>query len=464
MKKLSYLLSFCLTLAFASSNAQNCNANFAASTNGLSVTFTDSSTANSAITSWSWNFGNGPSPSTSSLQNPSFTYANSGSYAVCLTITDSSRCTHFYCDSVTVSGGGVTNPNPCNISYSYWSDSLNNTNFTSFSSSTITSYDWDFGDGSSDTIANPTHSYNMANAYGVTLTVIDSLGDTCSIYDTVYVNYCSASFGYTIGANGAVTFSNYSASARYSTEYTWDFGDNSTTSNQASPTHTYTSSGTYTVSLTLFDSLNNCTAVVADSVVISLAGNAPCQASYTIALDSSTQFNVILFNTSTNASSHVYHWDFGDGTTGSGRTPIHTYQSFGSYEVCLTITDTVLRCDTTVFCDTVGMDSLGNLKAGFGIEVRDPILVSIDEQKDDFASLNIFPNPATNKINLDLNGISDPLNIRIMDLSGRILLDRKNNPGGKIESFDISQFNRGIYFMLLDNGSTQKVEKFIVAD
>jgi len=462
MKKLSYLLSICLTLVFATSYAQNCNADFVASINGLTVDFNDTSTANSAITSWSWNFGNGPSPSTSTAQNPTFTYANAGSYAVCLTITDAARCTNTYCDSVTVSGGGILTPT-CNISYGYWVDSLNNAYFTSYSSSTISSYSWDFGDGNTDTSANPTNSYSMASAYGVTLTIIDSIGDTCSFYDTVYVNYCWASFAYSVGASGDVTFSNYSGSARYSTEYTWDFGDNAT-SNLTSPTHTYASSGTYTVTLTLFDSLNNCTSVVTDSVVILLAGNAPCQASYTIALDSSAAFNVILFNTSTNASSHVYHWDFGDGTTGSGRTPIHTYQSFGSYEVCLTITDTILRCDTTVFCDTVGMDSLGNLKAGFGIEVRDPIVVSLEEQKDDFASLNIFPNPANNKINLDLRGINNPLNIRIMDLSGRIILDRKNNPSGNIETFDISQFSRGIYFMLLDNGSTQKVEKFIVTD
>lgn len=460
MKKLSFLFTLCLMLAVGSLSAQ-CNADFSATVNGLTVNLTDSSSGGTAPYTYTWSFGGGTATGQGTA-NPSVTYSLAGTYNICVTVTDARGCTDSDCDSVMVSNGVVTTP-PCNISYSYWVDSLNTAYFNSYSSSNITSYDWDFGDGNSDTVANPTHTYASASSYGVTLTVIDSIGDTCTFYDTVYVNYCFASFDHTIGANGEVTFNNYSASTRYSTEYTWDFGDGSVSSD-VSPTHTYAASGVYPVTLTLFDSLANCTSVATDSISVSIVGTAACMASYTIALDSSIIYNVILYNTSTNASSHVYHWDFGDGTTGSGRTPIHTYQTFGSYEVCLTITDTVLRCDTTVFCDTVGMDSLGNLKSGFGIEVRDQLLVGIDEEKDDFAELNLFPNPANKVINLDLRAIEESLNVRIMDFSGRVILERNNLQSGNLESFDVSEYSKGIYFMLLDNGSTQKVEKFIVAD
>ena len=54
--------------------------------------------------------------------------------------------------------------------------------------------------------------------------------------------------------------------------------------------------------------------------------------------------------------------------------------------------------------------------------------------------------------------------IRIMDLSGRVVSERTNTSTGNLESFDISQYSKGIYFILLDNGSTQTVKKFIVAD
>ena len=379
MKKLSYLFTLCLTLAFASSYAQQCGADFYYTVNGLTVTFTDSSYSNTGTFTSDWDFGDG---NTSTVTNPTHTFSASGSYYVCLEIGDNARCTSLRCDTIVVTAPG------CNAVFNYTIDSLDGgiVYFNNLSSPLAgATFDWNFGDGtpglpaSTSTMQDPTHTYTQSGTYHVALTMIDSIGDTC----------------------------------------------------------------TYS-----------------DSVVIDLT----CRASFTILKDSSATFNVILWNTSTNESSHVYHWDFGDGNTGSGRTPIHTYASFGSYEVCLTITDSLLRCDTTIFCDTVGMDSLGNLKAGFGIEVRDPLLVSIQEQKDDFAAVNIFPNPANNKINLDLRGVNNPLNIRIMDLSGRVILDQRNNPSGNIESFDISQFSKGVYFMLLDNGSTQKVEKFIVTD
>lgn len=467
MKKLYYLLVLTLTTGFTALQAQNCSADFYFTNSGSTVNFYDSSWSNSAagISSWSWNFDDGNS---SSLQNPIHTYANSGSYVVCLTINDSLRCTSTFCDTVTVTvPGGGGGQSLCTISYSYWVDSLNSAYFTSWGSSSVTNggtYSWDFGDGNSDTTANPTHNYLNSGAYGVTLTVIDSIGDTCSFYDTVYVNYCAASFGYTVGARGTVTFSNYSASGTFSTGYSWTFGDSSGgTSMAKNPTYTYTQSGTYWVTLTIDDSLNQCTSTYTDSVVIVLS-NTLCSASFTIQKDTSagSTYKVILYNNSSNASSHTYTWDFGDGTSKTGRTPIHSYQSFGSYEVCLDINDTILNC-TASFCDTVGMDSLGNLKAGFGIEVRNPIAVGIDDEQDVFASLALFPNPAQNQLNIDLRGINETLTVKLMDMSGREVMQNSNFTGGNIETLDISLLNRGIYFILLDNGSTQKVEKFIVA-
>jgi len=372
---------------------------------------------------------------------------------------------------------GSANAQNCGADFWYSSNGLTvDFNDSSWSNSAgITSWTWDFDDNSTNSnLTNPTHTYATGGTYIVCLTINDSLRCSSTYCDTIVVTapistICSASFTHTIDSiDPAIVYFNNTSTPLAGAIFDWNFGD-ATVGNPAStstaqdPTHTYSQSGTYSVTLTMIDSIGD-TCQYIDSVVISLANSAPCQASYDIALDSSAAFNVILFNTSTNASSHVYHWDFGDGTTGSGRTPIHTYVSFGSYEVCLTITDTVLRCDTTVYCDTVGMDSLGNLKAGFGIEVREPVVVSLEEQKDNIASLNLYPNPANNKINLDLRAINEPLNIRIMDLSGRIILDRKNNSSGNIESFDISQYSRGIYFMLLDNGSTQEVKKFIVTN
>ena len=129
-------------------------ANFSITDSLITVSFYDS-TFNS--TSWLWDFGNGD---TSTLQYPIHTYDSAGIYNVCLTST--SICdTVTICDSVT-----VFCPRP--ISLFGYTDSLLTVSFAD-SSTGVTSWMWDFGDGDTDTIQNPTHIYQNPGTYMVIL-------------------------------------------------------------------------------------------------------------------------------------------------------------------------------------------------------------------------------------------------------------------------------------------------------
>ena len=354
----------------------------------------------------------------------------------------------------------------CNPNFNYWADSLNEVTFNNLTpNNQAFSYEWNFGDSSPiDSTVNPVHQYSSPGVYVVTLTV-DSFGIQCSSHlDTIYVNYCNAQFTSSVGSTGVVTFYNYSSARRYSTEYNWNFGDNSptySTGSKGSFTHTYSNPGVYIVTMNLFDSLNLCTSTYMDSVVIPTSSS--CNASFTVTKDTSVAFGVILTNTSSNAASHSYSWDFGDNNSGAGRTPTHQYQSFGAYNVCLTVTDSLLNCVST-FCDTIGMDSLGNLKAGFGLRVVNPTSVGINDEGQSLNDLSIYPNPATNMLSLDLRNLDQKLDIKILDLSGRTVLKNMNNPIGNIEIIDISSLENGVYFILLNDGTSQKTEKFIKSE
>jgi hypothetical protein len=81
---------------------------FTSAVTGLAVDFTDASTISSgSIASWSWDFDDGNS---STVQNSSNTYAASGTYNVCLTVTTSAGCSDVACDSVAVVGVGINEP------------------------------------------------------------------------------------------------------------------------------------------------------------------------------------------------------------------------------------------------------------------------------------------------------------------------------------------------------------------
>lgn len=349
----------------------------------------------------------------------------------------------------------------------YFTDSADSTNLVQFSvvnpqSSSVYTYRWDFGDNTPmDSGATVSHQYSNSSAYGVTL-YVDSFGFQCgSRYDTVYVNFCGAYFSYQQGSNGQVNFNSSAFHPPYGTTINWDFGDGQS-STQRNPSHTYANSGVFYVTQTVVDTFHQVTCSFTDSVIIA-GGSQNCNAYYTIEKDSLNNFSVILYNHSSNATSHVYNWTFGDGQSSNQRNPNHQYQNFGNYVVCLTITDSLLNCNTT-FCDTLGMDSLGNLNksSGFGLEVRNPLVTSIEESdKAQLDKVSIYPNPAKNIVTVDLSGLEESVNIRLMDLSGRVIQSKTNVQNGSVNQLDISTLSDGFYLLSIESKDNRRVEKIV---
>ena len=132
----------------------------------LTVNFTDQSTG--SITTWSWDFGDG---GTSTAQNPSHTYNAAGTYTVELTVTGPGGSdTETKVDYITVTSG--PEPPVAEFVGSPTSGTVPLTvNFTEQSTGDIDSWSWTFGDGGTSTDQNPSHTYNNAGDYTVSLTV-----------------------------------------------------------------------------------------------------------------------------------------------------------------------------------------------------------------------------------------------------------------------------------------------------
>lgn len=124
--------------------------------------------------------------------------------------------------------------------------------FTDLSTGNPTQWVWNFGDGATSTEQNPDHTYTAPGTYTVTLTVTNAGGsdpETKLNFITVSSLSLKAEFeAYPTSGDAPLTVQFTDLSTGNPTQWNWDFGDGSTSTDQ-NPEHTYTTPGTYTVTL-----------------------------------------------------------------------------------------------------------------------------------------------------------------------------------------------------------------------
>lgn len=197
-----------------------------------------------------------------------------------------------------------------------------------------TSYEWNFGDGNTSTLASPQHQYTSSGTYIVTLKSFNN-GYSFSYIDTITVvnDAPVADFlapNHSI-VNLAISITDISTSLSQIISWDWNFG-NGTTSTQQHPSITYTQAGTYPITL-IVTNLQGCSDTLTQNIIIN-----PENAPYAD-FNHSAEINPCdLEVTFTNISAHlnVFEWDFGDGFTSNETSPTHTYASGGTYFVTLT--------------------------------------------------------------------------------------------------------------------------------
>ncbi|MBN2411095.1 PKD domain-containing protein [candidate division KSB1 bacterium] len=312
--------------------------NFSFNISGLDVTFTDeSSDPDGQITAWNWNFGDG---STSTEQNPVHTFANPGLYAVQLTITDDDGDTGSATKNVNII---VVDNDPPVADFTYTTLKLL-AKFTDQSTdpdNNIIAWSWDFGDGTGSMVQNPNHNYAASGTYTVTLTVTDSKLATGTASQTISVSGTSnnppvADFSYTT-TNLTAYFTDLSTDPDNNIiAWNWGFGDGGGTMLQ-NPNHTYTSAGTYIVTLTVTDS-KLATSSISKSVTVETSMNQPPVADFTFTVSG---LEVTFSDQSTDPDGNITatNWNFGDGSTSNEQNPVHSYAAGGTYIVTLTVTD-----------------------------------------------------------------------------------------------------------------------------
>ena len=169
---------------------------------------------------------------------------------------------------------------------------------------------------------NPCHTYTTFGTYNVILTVTNDLGciDDTTITIEVYPNPI-ADFAYDAGCDFIVDFTDLSVANTTSiTSWNWSFGEGGGSTVQH-PTYTYTSAGTYNVTLVVTND-NGCVdsvtlpVVVPEMPIASFSADTACEGN-------PTQFTDLSVSNSSPLIS--WNWDFGDGGTSTVQNPVYTY-------------------------------------------------------------------------------------------------------------------------------------------
>jgi M6 family metalloprotease-like protein len=331
------------TITIGEACALSCTATVpATATAGQGTTFQSTATPSHCTGSplYAWTFGDGTG---STQQNPSYTYANSGTFTWTMTASvEGVHCTQT---------GSITVTSPCILDCTATVPATAASGQGVFFQATATpsqcagspAYGWTFGDGGTSATQNPTHTYASAGSFIWTLTVTMD-GKTCAKTGAIAVSEpCAVTCAATVpgaGRAGDPVAFFATADATHCSgnpSFSWAFGDGATSAEQ-NPSHVYAVAGNYTWTLTVTAEGQTCARggilVISEPCTLTCGGFAG-PATGPVPLPAA------FFGSSTATGCEgepSFIWAFGDGTNASGQNASHIYAAIGTYTWTLTVT------------------------------------------------------------------------------------------------------------------------------
>ena len=307
---------------------------------GQAVSFTDTSIG---AAYWNWNFGDG---ATSTIQSPSHIFGTAGVYSVSLIALNNANGCKAAIHQVTV----LSTPSPPAAAFTYTPATPRAgqaVSFTDTSTGAPTSWLWAFGDGTSSTAQNASHTFAIAGTYHVTLTATNAAGSSAAPHDvTVTLAGSSPVASFTFSpANPKpgqpVTFTDTSSGTP--TSWSWAFGDIGA-ANTATTMHTFATAGTFTVALVVTNGFGS----DSTSKPVRVTADVPAlHADFTYSPTSPVAGTPVQFTDRSAGSPASWSWDFGDHTGSTASSPGHTFAAVGPYAVTLTVSNASAQDHTT---------------------------------------------------------------------------------------------------------------------
>jgi PKD repeat protein len=303
---------------------------------------------------------------------------------------------------------------------------------------TIQQESWNFGNGFVANGSTAQHNYPSVGLQHYTYNALSNQGCSTVVNGTVTVHQNPTAVFNAQGAcqGSGIVFNNLSSGNIAS--YQWNFGDGNV-SNLAAPTHTYLNAGTYLPTLQIATAFG-------------------CQSSYSQVINitpgpvstfTNTQMGGLtrLFTPSNIIAGAQYLWNFGDGTLSNDVTPIKTFNTAATYQVCLNLASQ--GCET-YYCENITIKNL----------------VGIDGQELS-SGLMVYPNPFSDLIQVELNLMENsPVSFGFYDLAGRLMFTRNFTAGGAgARQFSLpmnsSELPNGVYVLSIEAGAQKWIERVV---
>ncbi|MEJ7609768.1 MAG: PKD domain-containing protein [Ferruginibacter sp.] len=409
--------------------------------------FTNTSAPLSTTDSVRWTFGDGTS---SNSVNPNHTYAQPGTYIVCLRVQQRTaagvltNCIKEICQTIIVQG-------ICNIQPAFtWQADAQNTKKIYFTNTTASSpanagVTWFFGDGTSASTWNAIHTYAQAGTYNVCLRI--QFG-ACITYhcDSVTVTLppvtCMdlANF-HTVPTTVAGTYTTFVANNIFTdVQYTWTFGDG-TGMQGPTATHQYAAPGTYTVCLTAYRN-NTCASTKCMTITVPALFNCNNITIGFTNVPNPTMPNSVKFTATSNATITNQVWTITKTpataamppVTINANNPTHVFTVAGYYNVCLQATYS--NGCVKHYCRT--------------------IYVSMTASSPALCTMQVYPNPASSSVNAIVS-LTQPLVLNAYIYNNMNMLVAQKVQQGVIGNntitMNISNLTPGVYTLKVVYGN-----------
>lgn len=318
---------------------------------------------------YEWNFGDGTPVQTTTVPATNHTYTDTGVYRIMLISIDSNSCNIADTSYTTIrAGSNKASPAftyfkipPCtDLTYQFTNTSTVVAGAKPFTDS---SFIWNFGSGGAPVqagLGTQTHAYPAAGEYTVELILVDT--NYCNAPDTASITLhvaANVKAQFSTPPTGCVPYNaQFTDNSIGGMQWAWNFGDGAT-STVESPTHLYTNTGNYTITLVVTDT-STCNKVDSTSETIQLF--AKPTASFTWGPNPAVTNTPVVFTNNSSEDAVSFKWIFGDGdtlVTTSRDTVTHQYNATNNYNACLVAFNAAGCSDTT--CQVVSAITIPDL-------------------------------------------------------------------------------------------------------